>query len=197
MNPDGQAHFIFDNATTHQKWPDDALSALQMPLNLKIWKPKTKPADFRMCDTVLPDGTPQSLYWPDDHQEMPGHFKGMKQLLIERGLWQSGLRAQCGTSFKCHNHTGCCACSILYSEPDFVGQKSALVELIEDRGHLCDYYPKFHCELNFIEQYWGAAKYHYRATPPTSNIDKMETNVTACLDDVPLVQMRRYTNFFR
>ena len=41
---------------------------------------------------------------------------------------------------------------------DFTSQKPLLQGYIELYGHLCDYYPKYHCELNFIEQYWGAAK---------------------------------------
>ena len=40
--------------------------------------------------------------------------------------------------------------TILFNQPDFVPQKSELQELIEKRGHLCDFYPKYHCELNFI-----------------------------------------------
>ena len=51
------------------------------------------------------------------------------------------------------------ACQIMYNEPDFTQQKGSLQELIEKEGHICDFYPKFHPELNFIEQYWGAAKY--------------------------------------
>ncbi|CAG8624712.1 23268_t:CDS:2 [Cetraspora pellucida] len=35
---------------------------------------------------------------------------------------------------------------------------SAIVKLIEGAGHICIFYPKFHCELNFIEMYWSAAK---------------------------------------
>ena len=37
-----------------------------------------------------------------------------------------------------------------------------LVEEIERRGHKALFYPKFHCELNFIEYYWGAAKRYAR-----------------------------------
>jgi hypothetical protein len=32
--------------------------------------------------------------------------------------------------------------------------------------------------------YWGAAKFRYRTTALTANIDAMEQNVKNCLDDV-------------
>ena len=73
-----------------------------------------------------------------------------------------------------------------------MAQKSELEELITARGHICDFYPKFHCELNFIEQYWGTAKYLYRSTAKTADMDAMERNVLECLDEVPLLQIRRY-----
>jgi len=38
-------------------------------------------------------------------------------------------------------------------EPDFLAQKGAIAEIIEKAGHKCIFYPKFHCELNFIERY--------------------------------------------
>jgi hypothetical protein len=182
---------LFDNAPSHQRRAPDALSARKMPKGPsngwthKKGGPKMRPG-------VLPGGGFQELYFSDDDPLMPGWFKGMEQIIRERGLWpDQGLNAQC-ESFKCkEGQTDCCCRRVLFMQPDFVNQKSALEELITRRGHLCDFYPKFHCELNFIEQYWGAAKLHYRASPRTSNIAEMEVNVLASLDDVPLSQIRR------
>jgi hypothetical protein len=64
-----------------------------------------------------------------------------------------------------------------------------LEELMTLRGHICDFYPKYHCELNFIEQYWGTAKFRYRSTPKTSDINEMERNVIACLEEIPQLQI--------
>ena len=68
--------------------------------------------------------------------------------------------------------------------------------VIECRGHLCDFYPKYHCELNFIEQYWGAAKLIYRAGERPANAKDMEKKVVAALDSVPVLTIRRYALFF-
>jgi hypothetical protein len=78
-------------------------------------------------------------------------------------------------------------------QPDFVAQKSHLITL---HGHICDFYLKYHCKLNFIEQYWGAAKFHYKSTPKTSDIDEMEQNVIACLEKIPQLQILRYVILF-
>ena len=47
---------------------------------------------------------------------------------------------------------------IVAVQEDFKANKLLLQELIESIGHKVIFYPKFHPELNFIEQYWGAAK---------------------------------------
>lgn len=143
------------------------------------------------CGT-LPSGELQCFYFPEDHPMMPGWFKGMEVIIRERGLWpEGGLPAQC-PDFKCPaDRTDCCCRRVLFSQPDFASQKPQLQEFIESRGHLCDFYPKYHCELNFIEQYWGAAKLQYRATSRSSTLRDMEALVKECLDNVPLLQIRR------
>jgi len=147
-----------------------------------------------MRNTTLPNRQTQNLYFDHDHPTMPGWFKGMEIIIRERGLWpEGGLLAQC-ESFRCKKDlTDCCCWRLLFCQPDFKTQKSRLEEFVTSRGHICDFYPKYHCELNFIEQYWGAAKFRYRNTTWTTDIVEMEENMLACLDDIPLLLIIRYS----
>ncbi len=52
----------------------------------------------------------------------------------------------------------CCAWYTLSQEPDFKSQRELLREIVENKGHQIIYYPKYHCELNFIEKIWGYIK---------------------------------------
>jgi hypothetical protein len=146
-----------------------------------------------MRSGTLPNGEPHPFYFSEDHPSMPNWFKGMEVIIRERGLWlgESELLTQC-PGFHCPpDRTDCCCRRILFLQPDFVSQKSQLQELIESRGHLCDFYPKYHCELNFIEQYWGAAKLRFRVAGRAATIKEMEKKVIQCLDDVPLLHIQK------
>ncbi len=75
--PNSQAVFTFDNATSHQKRAPDALSARHMPKN-PGWKGQKSVKNMR--PGRLADGTPQSFYFPPDHEnpKLRGEFKGMR-----------------------------------------------------------------------------------------------------------------------
>ncbi|KAI9431876.1 hypothetical protein H4582DRAFT_1821991, partial [Lactarius indigo] len=51
-----------------------------------------------------------------------------------------------------------------------------------------------HCELNFIEQYWGTAKAQYCAAPQEKTTLGMKQTVKESLDSVPLLHIRWFAN---
>jgi hypothetical protein len=51
---------------------------------------------------------------------------------------------------------------VLSQEPDFKAQKAWLEEVVERLGYELFFYPKYHCELNYIEMSWGWLKAHHR-----------------------------------
>lgn len=54
--------------------------------------------------------------------------------------------------------TTCCMRKVLSLQQDFLDEKPLLQLVIEQAGHKCYFLPKFHCELNPIEMYWGWIK---------------------------------------
>jgi hypothetical protein len=55
------------------------------------------------------------------------------------------------------SHT-CCMRKVLECQQDFQDEQPLLQQVIEQAGHKCYFLPKFHCELNPIEMYWGWTK---------------------------------------
>ena len=84
--------------------------------------------------------TSQYFYFPDHHPTMPGWFKLMENIIREQGMWpENGLNAQC-EGFKCvPGRVDCCCRRRLFSQSDFIAQKSQLEEYITSRGHICDF----------------------------------------------------------
>ena len=62
------------------------------------------------------------------------------------------------TADRCEVGKECCTLRILEVQPDFAMEKSLLGTVISEAGHGVIFYPEFHCELNYIEYYWGALK---------------------------------------
>ncbi|KAI0364377.1 hypothetical protein BV20DRAFT_956332 [Pilatotrama ljubarskyi] len=214
--PEYRIVFVLDNATTHTKRADDTLSARLMskgptrdgnPIfgvdrnvcgadGKLVYKPdgKVLKEKVRMGDAKLPNGQPQSLYFPEGHPKA-GSFKGMVQILEERGYTGvSNLRAECPRFHCTPGATRCCCRRWLYEEPDFREAESLAEAHCRARRFEVIFLPKFHCELNPIEQCWCVAKRTYRQFPPSSLEADLERNVLAALDSVDIIKMRRFCN---
>ena len=166
--PGCQGLFMFGNATSHMKYAEDALRVTKRNLedggkNAKI-----------MRSTVIADDAHPERGWWQSIVRADGTLKGLRAVLTERNLWPSGgprfltqcsIKSSSGKSklnSKCLKGSNCCASGLLALQPDFKAQKGELQEAIEKVGHLVLFYPPFHCELNFIEYFWGAAKRYTR-----------------------------------
>ena len=73
---------------------------------------------------------------------------------------------------------------IMENQPDFLEQRSLVQEVIEEAGHLCIVLPKFHCELNFIEFFWGTVKRYLRECCDMS-FDTLKINLPHTMESVP------------
>lgn len=210
--------FVYDNAKTHSKHADGALSARKMPRNVPkddgnwyvqvnvigdngkpLYGPDRKliKQDMEMGPGTFRNRAPQSFYFPPGHKHA-GKFKGMTNILAERGHNVGGLKAQCGSKFSDCEDPGpnarCCCQRILFNEPDFVAVKSLLELRAEELGTKVIFLPKFHPELNPIEQCWGAAKRVYRKFPALSKEADLEKNVISALNSVTVLHIRRFHN---
>ncbi|RPA79191.1 hypothetical protein BJ508DRAFT_363381 [Ascobolus immersus RN42] len=148
--PDCELVFLFDNATNHSCFAPDALNVTEMNLN-------------------------------------PGGKQPMMRLLSGFPL----PPRKCNLCLQLRRHqdddtiSGCCARGILRLQEDFKRQQGILQETLTTgpdgqggRGHTVIFYPKFHCELNWIEYYWGAAKRYTR--------DNCEYSIEGLRSNVPL-----------
>jgi hypothetical protein len=69
-------------------------------------------------------------------------------------------------------------------QPDFKAQVGMLTEVIQNRHHRVHFFPPFHCELNWIEYYWWAAKRHARDHCEYT-IDALRQTLPISLSSVP------------
>ena len=85
----------------------------------------------------------------------------------------------------------CCARRFLSEQPDFKEQKGWIQETIEARGHKVLFYPKFHCELNFIEYYWATIK-SYACQHCNYTFKGLKETVPHALASVDLMNVRKF-----
>jgi hypothetical protein len=182
-----QALFAFDSATSHAAFAADALQAKQMNLGCSSKQPQMRP-------TTYGNRIVQEMCFPLAHSPLLyGEPKGLKIVLEEHGLWQPGLRLECKDKKNnpCKDGRAYCVRNVMANQPDFKAQHCLLEELLAKHGHLSIFYPKFHCELNYIENFWAIVKRHTR-----DNCDytfpRLCNAVSCALADVLVVEIRRY-----
>src|SRR6185437_9996675 len=83
----------------------------------------------------------------------------------------------------------CCAQKIMTLQPDFHEQRSILEEAVIKAGHIFERYPKYHCEYNFIERYWGFVKQKIRKSC-TYNYADLLKKISEVLTSVPVTTIR-------
>ena len=142
LHPDCDGLFLFDNSQNHRCLPPDALRACALNLSDGGKNVQKQRAGWFINSNGV--RVEQSMQTHDGKQ------KGVRTILTERGLWNPILKLPT-------------ARALLSEQSDFSSQKSWLEEtLYAEDGFLLDFYPKFHCEFNFIELYWGASKAYLR-----------------------------------
>ncbi len=78
-------------------------------------------------------------------------------------------------------------------QPDFCEQYSILEEAIIKVKHIFEQYPKFYCECNFIEQYWGFAKRETRRLC-SYNFADLLIQILEVLISVPITTIRKFAH---
>ncbi|KIM75545.1 hypothetical protein PILCRDRAFT_798871 [Piloderma croceum F 1598] len=127
--PDDEHVLVFDNAITHLKQEEDALSAMKMPKFTpklgKNWGVEVVELD-EDCNIV--HGTERKVFRMQIRMTNAKFADGVASILEERSFTDMfKLKAQC-KDFKCASDATCCCCHhILYTwQPDFVDVPSKL-----------------------------------------------------------------------
>jgi len=111
---------------------------------------------------IFQQGDPPPFYAPHlKPEEYEGKPKGIRQVLWERGLLTPNITLdgkKVGPPGREVPEVGTSARHRLSTCPDFLHQKSALQLAIEEKHHLCEFLPKYHPEMNPIENCWGWVK---------------------------------------
>ncbi|CAG8778034.1 31646_t:CDS:2, partial [Racocetra persica] len=176
-----KALFAFDNATSHAAYTDNALVANNMNLS-----PGGKQAKMR-----------QDMCFPMDYKipELREEPKGLREILKERKLWHDEMKLKCKGGCE-EGSINCYARTAIANQPDFKAQRRKLEETIILAGHEVIFYPKFHCELNYIENFWGSAK-RYLWSHCDYTWEGLKKTVLQALASVPLSEIRRYIDAYR
>ena len=171
LHPNCDGLFMFDNSQNHHAKPPDALSVTT--INLKNGGVNQRLTRNGWFIDAQGDLVEQKMVMEDEFTS-----KGLSQVLRERGLWRSSLNVKE-------------ARKLLSEQPDFREQREWLEETVTQGGCLIDFYPKYHCEFNYIEMFWGAAKAWCRARCSFNFTDHVVL-VPKALENVSLAKIRKF-----
>ena len=89
----------------------------------------------------------------------------------------------------------CCLKCVLSREPEFLVQKEWLTTVVTAAGFTIMFFPKYHCEFNFIGMIWGWCKNLHRRTR-TYNYNGLKAKLPITLSEtMPLAFVRRAARF--
>ena len=74
---------------------------------------------------------------------------------------------------------------ILSNQDDFMNGKTQVEHYVIGQGFQCYFLPKFHCELNPIEQFWGQSKPYCRGHSNFA-LAKLRETINPAFDSVTL-----------
>ncbi|KZT68737.1 hypothetical protein DAEQUDRAFT_745617 [Daedalea quercina L-15889] len=186
-HPNCTALFIFDQSSAHASLGPDTLRAFDMNKSNGGKQRKQKDTIIPMNNPVAePRGKVQKMTTEN------GEAKGLKQTLEEQGFNVAGMKAKCSPVCPFENDN-CCMARLLSKQDDFHYQESLLEHKIKARSHLCIFLPKFHCELNPIEMYWGWCKYRYHEVYKAKFEDAKRVALE-CLNACPVEVIQRFFN---
>jgi hypothetical protein len=92
---------------------------------------------------------------------------------------------------------------LLSTQPDFLEQQEWLEQVVTQKGDIIDFYPKYHCELNWIERFWGWTK-RYTREHCDFTLDGLRDAIKGAFEEVPKqffmkweASARRYIDAYR
>jgi hypothetical protein len=136
--------FKFDQSSNHKAMAADALSVTKMNVGPGGAQPKMRNGLWRGWSQPMVDGT--------------GEPKGLEQVLRERKR-EDGTTLYDEIQEEKKKYPRKSDLQQKLSEcDDFRLQTGRVEELITSRGHMCIFYPKYHCELSPIERFWSCHK---------------------------------------
>ncbi|CAG8485078.1 5056_t:CDS:2 [Cetraspora pellucida] len=162
------ALFMFDNRSNHGAFANNALMVSQMNMSDGTKMPL-------LHNNTKPDGSIHVMTYIDDKDVV-------RPKDIRRVLEESDLK-----------NPKCCATCILAAQPNFASQQSRIREVIEAADHMCIFYPKFHCELNYIESFWAEAK-HIAKLNCDYTFRSLKRAVLRALNSVDIIKIRHFAH---